>query len=150
MVANPAANYLFKDNNRNTRTRCEIYSKLICSGVFIVNFEHISHLVLVLLLLTLSKYLQAGKENIPKDEFGEKMFKVISPPKCSHIHVPRSRRKGKTKNNVFKLYVLVMSRTRFRVNPHSIVAWMSRISLLEAGAKSEGEVTATRLEPRTT
>ena len=33
--------------------------------------------------------------------------------------------------------VLVMSRTRFRVNPHSIVAWMSRNSLLEAGAKSE-------------
>ena len=30
-----------------------------------------------------------------------------------------------------------MSRTRFRVNPHSIVAWMSRNSLLEAGAKSE-------------
>ena len=30
-----------------------------------------------------------------------------------------------------------------RVNPHSIVAWMSRNSLLEAGAKSEGEVTAT-------
>ena len=35
------------------------------------------------------------------------------------------------------LYVLVMSRTRFRVNPHSIVAWMSGNSLLEAGAKSE-------------
>ena len=33
------------------------------------------------------------------------------------------------------LYVLIMSRTRFRVNPHSIVAWMSRNSLLEAGAK---------------
>ena len=48
------------------------------------------------------------------------------------------------------LYVLVMSRTRFRVNPHSIVAWMSRNSLLEAGAKSEDEVTATGLEPRTT
>ena len=43
-----------------------------------------------------------------------------------------------------------MSRTCFRVNPHSIVAWMSRNSLLEAGAKSEGEVTATGLEPRTT
>ena len=27
---------------------------------------------------------------------------------------------------------------RFRVNPHSIVAWMSRNSLLEAGAKFEG------------
>ena len=35
------------------------------------------------------------------------------------------------------LYLLIMSRTRFRVNPHSIVAWMSRNSLLEAGAKSE-------------
>ena len=35
------------------------------------------------------------------------------------------------------LYVLVMSRTRFRVNPHSIVAWMSRNSLFKAGAKSE-------------
>ena len=52
--------------------------------------------------------------------------------------------------NQYWLYVLVMSRTRFRVNPHSIVAWMSRNSLLEAGAKSEGEVTATGLEPRTT
>ena len=38
----------------------------------------------------------------------------------------------------FWLYVLVMSRTRFGVNPHSIVAWMSRNSFLEAGAKSEG------------
>ena len=28
-----------------------------------------------------------------------------------------------------------MSRTRLRVNPYSIVAWMSRNSLLEAGAK---------------
>ena len=34
-------------------------------------------------------------------------------------------------------YVLVKSCMRFRVNPHSIVAWMSRNSLLEAGAKSE-------------
>ena len=48
--------YLLKVNNRNTRTRCEICSKLTIKtpGVFIVNFEHISHLVLVFLLLTLS------------------------------------------------------------------------------------------------
>ena len=49
-------------NNRNTRTRCEISSELILktperrhwrrSVVFIVNFEHIPHLVLVFLLLT--------------------------------------------------------------------------------------------------
>ena len=35
-----------------------------------------------------------------------------------------------------------------RVNLHSIVAWMSRNS--EAGVKSEVEVTATGLEPKTT
>ena len=31
-----------------------------CSGIFIVNFEHISHLVLVFLLLTLSRQMPAG------------------------------------------------------------------------------------------
>ena len=45
--------YLLKVNNRNTRTRCEIYSKLTIktpeqshwrhSGVFIVKIENISH-----------------------------------------------------------------------------------------------------------
>ena len=60
----PVGNYMFKVNNRNTRTRYEICSKLTIkiperhrrrSGIFIVNFEHISHLVLDFLLLTLSK-----------------------------------------------------------------------------------------------
>ena len=56
--------YLVKVNNRNTTIRCEICSKLPVktperrhwrhSGAFIVNFEHISHLVLVFLLLTLN------------------------------------------------------------------------------------------------
>ena len=53
--------YLLKVNNKNTRARCEICSTLATktperrqwrrSGVFIVNLEHISHLVLVFLLL---------------------------------------------------------------------------------------------------
>ena len=57
--------YLFKINNRNIGKRCEICSKLTIkalerghwrrSGVFIVNFEHISHLFLVFLLLILNK-----------------------------------------------------------------------------------------------
>ena len=61
---------LFKVNSRNTRTWCEIYSKLIIktserrqlprSCVFIVNFDHISHLVLMFLLLTLNMQLLAG------------------------------------------------------------------------------------------
>ena len=42
---------MFKVNNRNTRTK---------SGVFIVNFEHISHLALMVLLLTLNM----GKLNV--------------------------------------------------------------------------------------
>ena len=39
----PAGNYEFKVNNRNTRTRRKICSKLTIkiSGIFIVNFEHI-------------------------------------------------------------------------------------------------------------
>ena len=59
----PVGIYLLKVNIRNTRTRCEICSKLTIKmperrhwrhyGVFI-NFEHISHLVLVFLLLTLN------------------------------------------------------------------------------------------------
>ena len=46
----PAGNYMFKANNKNTRTRFEICSKLTIktserrdwrrSGVFILNFEH--------------------------------------------------------------------------------------------------------------
>ena len=55
----PANIYLLKVNNRNTRKRCETCSKLTIktperdkwrrSGVFIVNFEHISKLFLVFL-----------------------------------------------------------------------------------------------------
>ena len=61
----PTDIYLFKVNNKNTKTMCEICSKLTMkktercykrrSNVFFVNYEHISHIVLVLLLLTLKK-----------------------------------------------------------------------------------------------
>ena len=64
-ISKPAGNYMFKVNNRNTRTRSGICSKLTTktperrqwrrSGVFIVNFEHTSHLILVFLLLTVSR-----------------------------------------------------------------------------------------------
>ena len=53
-------------HKRNLFTRPSTYtSKLLIrqwrrSGVFIVNFEHISHLVLVFLLLTLNIQLPAG------------------------------------------------------------------------------------------
>ena len=57
----PAGNHVFKVNNRKTR-KCEICSKLTLettarrhwrrSDVIIVNFKHISHLVVTFLLLT--------------------------------------------------------------------------------------------------
>ena len=62
----PTNIYLFKVSYRNTRKRYKTCSKLTIktseqhqwrrSGVFIVNFEHISHLFLVLLLLTLNRH----------------------------------------------------------------------------------------------
>ena len=67
--ANLANSYLFKVNKGNIRKRCEIYSKLTikaperCSDVFIVNFEHISHVFLVFLLLNLNTQMLAG--NVP-------------------------------------------------------------------------------------
>ena len=54
----PACIYLLKFNNRNTRTVLSIQiperRHWHRSGIFIVNFEHIAHLVLEFLLLTLN------------------------------------------------------------------------------------------------
>ena len=70
LLSFPASIYPFKITKRNTRKRCEICSKLTikiperrecrCSGIFRVNFEHISNLFLVFLLLTLNKLMFAG------------------------------------------------------------------------------------------
>ena len=74
------ANILFKVNNKNNRKRCKLCLKLTMktpeqrrifrssekltsapkSDVFIVNFEHMSHLYLVILLLTLNKQISTG------------------------------------------------------------------------------------------
>ena len=61
-------------NNKNTRKMCETRSELTIktperrqwhrSGVFIVNFEQISQIFLVFLLLTLSKLMLAGEKLI--------------------------------------------------------------------------------------
>ena len=63
---------MFKVNDRKTRARCQVCSKLTVktperrqcdrSGVFIVNFEHISYFILVFLLLILSRQIPAGRD----------------------------------------------------------------------------------------
>ena len=62
---NPTEIYLFQVNNANTKAMCEICSKLAIktperrhwrrSGAFIVNYEQISHIVLVFPLTTLNE-----------------------------------------------------------------------------------------------
>ena len=61
-----------------------------------------------------------------KNNFGEHRDILIS--KCNLILIVCL---------IVCLILIIMSRTRFRVNPHSIVAYMSRNSLLEAGVKSK-------------
>ena len=54
--------YLLKANNRKTSKRWKIYSQLTINAIvsgsddFIVNFEHVSYMFLVLLLLTLNTF----------------------------------------------------------------------------------------------
>ena len=70
---------MLKFNNRIFRKRCEICSKLTIktperrhwdhSSVFIVNFKHISHLFLELLLLTLNKWMLVGKLRLRDEAF---------------------------------------------------------------------------------
>ena len=65
----PAGMYLFKVNNRNTRTICDICSKLTIktlewrrrrSGVFIVNFEQILDIIKVFLSMALIYFMPPG------------------------------------------------------------------------------------------
>ena len=70
----PANIYLFKVNNKNTRKKLWNMFKVnnknnraaswLRSGVFIVNFEHISHLIITFLMLTLNKEILAGLTQI--------------------------------------------------------------------------------------
>ena len=73
-MVNQTKIYFFKVNNRDTRKRCQICSKLAIKtperrhrcrfGVFLVNFEYISHLFLVFLLLNLSKSTKSPEDVI--------------------------------------------------------------------------------------
>ena len=66
---------MLKVNNENSKTKCEICSNLtiktsVFTGVFIVDFEHISYLFLVFLMLTLNMYVSAGRNTLYEDSIG--------------------------------------------------------------------------------
>ena len=77
---------MFKVNNRNTGTSCKICFKLTVKtperrqcrlpGFFIFNLEHISRLPLVLLLLTLNRYLPVEMKLIISESFCNSQFPV--------------------------------------------------------------------------
>ena len=81
--------YMFKVNNRNTRTKCEICSELTIktserrhwhrSGVFIVNFEYISHLVLSSVSVVnfeqvIANWINKFSQNWPYHNFSKNFF----------------------------------------------------------------------------
>ena len=85
--------YLFKVSNIDTRY--EICSNLTikapersqwrCPDVFVNNFEHVLHLALVFILLTLSRYFLAGLDNTSQYNHSVKAVRIRS---CSGSHFP--------------------------------------------------------------
>ena len=78
-----AGNYKFKVSNRNTRTRCEICSKLtiktqerrhwLCCSVFIVNYEYIPPFVLVFLLFNF-EHVNAGWKSCRAMDIAQQLY----------------------------------------------------------------------------
>ena len=78
-----AAVFLLKTNYKNNRTMCETWSKLTIktttTGVFLVNFEQISHIVLAFLLWTLNKWTPVGL--FANSSFNTFIRKILVPRK---------------------------------------------------------------------
>ena len=123
LIYNWKAQYLywpFLDITINNILRPITFGWKYCKRNLIL--EDMSHLTLVT--------PNNAKNNIPY-KLVRRICTIVENSDVRKKHLEESR----------KLYVLVMSRTRFRVNSHSIVALMSRNSLLKAGAKSEVKLT---------
>ena len=103
----PGSIYLLEVNNRNTRTRWEICSKLTIkiperrqwwnSGVFNVNFEHILQLILVFLLSILLNFEHV---NASWDQL--KSNKVVQLPSQSKFNINHKINPSKAVSVVFK------------------------------------------------
>ena len=123
LIATAADNYIYKVGSFATEIRFQnkwLVPILEFKGVHPLFFhKHFPHFVVLKIALFDERY----EEHKSLFKLDGCLLKSIN--LCSANILPKW------------LYVLIMSRTRFRVNPHSIVAWISRNSLLETGAKSE-------------
>ena len=90
----PANIYFFKVKNLDTRKKCEICSKLTIktserrrSGIFFVNFEHISQLFLVFVLfLLLTLYMQMLSGNHKKKFALRTLSKIYNEILCENCY----------------------------------------------------------------
>ena len=128
----PTGIYLLKVNSRKTKTRHEICSKFTIkiqerrqccrSGVFTVNFEHTSQLVLVFLLLTLNRLMKWQKQ-----WHNGKMGRWLH-SKCFLVIVPDYHIQGKRSNYICYLTVIFYLSYINSVIRTSSVSWFKNLS----------------------
>ena len=132
----PAGNYMFKVNNRNSRTRCELCSKLtikiperrhdVVLVSLLITLKHISHLVLVFILnivhITLNVQLSAAYILCLGDSF--------------RTRTPIFLRKVNLWNTWNALCKIELKKKNLKIlNPTAITCSKSTIETLEKGDK---------------
>ena len=127
----------------------EKLQKILCEKSLLADQENITEQVNT----TILEVFHALKITyLPKKTFFgiEKMITDTQIAALDHNHKELCHQGKLTNSYYIDCMFLSSHRVSFRVNPHSIAAWMSRNSLLEAGVKSKVQMTATGLELRTT
>ena len=122
----PTNIYLLKFNERNTRKRCEICLK-VNVNFFKVNFKDISHLPLVILLLTLNKQMLAGYGFGPNEgDYVSNIFMILLARFIEKSGDSLAR-------NVHLKYLLL--RLRLILSQHTLICSNSIIEALKKGVK---------------
>ena len=113
---------MFKVNNQNKRT-----TSVTSSGVFTVNFEHISHHFLVFLLLTFNKKILGGKAWVhdftKRKNLVKKLWKII-------FILPRTLSRYSNFWTFLFPFFIWLSYLKLQKN-NSLSLWCSDVSKLE-------------------
>ena len=113
---------MFKVNNQNKRT-----TSVTSSGVFTVNFEHISHHFLVFLLLTFNKKILGGKAWVcdftKRKNLVKKLWKIL-------FILPRTLSRYSNFWTFLVPFFIWLSYLKLQKN-NSLSLWCSDVSKLE-------------------